>query len=236
MTNEIAFIFAAGRGERLRPLTYTIPKPLVKVHGTPMIDTIIQSLQLRGIRQIYIVVGYLKEKFHHLPQQYSNIRLIENTEFNFKNNISSMHAILDYMGHEDCFICDADLLIKDPDIFLKDFDCSCGFGKPFTGYTDEWVYETKNGRIVRIGPGGENSYTMGGISYLKKKDARILADAVQGAYLHKGHENLFWDNILDQQLKSIKLTLNIISPDQITEIDSIAELKLIDPVYSDIAT
>lgn len=62
-----AIILAAGRGERMKPLTDTVPKPLILVNGSRMIDTIIQSLRRNGITEIYVVTGYQKQQFKMLP-------------------------------------------------------------------------------------------------------------------------------------------------------------------------
>ena len=54
---ERAIIMAAGKGKRMQPLTLETPKPLIKVNGVRMIDTIIRGLHANGITEIYVVVG-----------------------------------------------------------------------------------------------------------------------------------------------------------------------------------
>ena len=75
---ENAIIMAAGLGTRMRPLTNEIPKPLVKVNGKRMIETIIQGLRKNGITDISIVTGYLADKFEFLTNKYSGLKLINN--------------------------------------------------------------------------------------------------------------------------------------------------------------
>lgn len=53
-----AVIFAGGRGERLRPLTDTIPKPMAPVLGYPFLDYLLQSLINVGIKKVLILTGY----------------------------------------------------------------------------------------------------------------------------------------------------------------------------------
>ena len=57
-----AMILAAGKGTRLRPLTYTTPKPLVEVGGQPLIVWHIKALKAAGVTDIVINVSWLADK------------------------------------------------------------------------------------------------------------------------------------------------------------------------------
>lgn len=56
-----AVILAAGRGTRMKELTDEIPKPMVKVKGTPILESIVRGLVSNGVSEILIVVGWRKE-------------------------------------------------------------------------------------------------------------------------------------------------------------------------------
>ena len=57
-----AMLLAAGRGERLRPITDTLPKPLVKVRGKPLIDYHLEALARAGVDSVVINLGWLGEQ------------------------------------------------------------------------------------------------------------------------------------------------------------------------------
>jgi MurNAc alpha-1-phosphate uridylyltransferase len=58
-----ALILAAGRGERLRPLTDVTPKPLLPVGGKPLIEWHLQALARAGVREVVINTAWLEEQF-----------------------------------------------------------------------------------------------------------------------------------------------------------------------------
>ena len=114
---------AAGMGNRMRPVTETTPKPLVTVKGRRMIDTIIQALHQNGIYEIYVVVGYLKERFGSLPEEYPGLTIVENPDYLTANNISSLYYARAHLGS--CVILDGDQLVEDPEILMPEFSRSC---------------------------------------------------------------------------------------------------------------
>ena len=72
-TVKRAIIMAAGKGERMRPLTQNTPKPLIPVNGERMIDSVIHALHQNGVFEICVVVGYKKELFACLEAEYPDM-------------------------------------------------------------------------------------------------------------------------------------------------------------------
>jgi histidinol-phosphate phosphatase family protein len=60
-TPRQAVILAGGRGSRLRPLTDTVPKPMIPFHGRPFLEYLVDLLREQGIARILLLLGYLPE-------------------------------------------------------------------------------------------------------------------------------------------------------------------------------
>ena len=69
-TPQNAIILAAGYGMRMVPINTEVPKGLLEIKGEALIERLIKQLHEVGIQQIYIVVGYMKEHYEYLIDEY----------------------------------------------------------------------------------------------------------------------------------------------------------------------
>ena len=232
--NELAILLAAGCGTRLRPITFRIPKPLVKIKGKALIETVIESLKTRGVERYIVVTGYLSSQFEYLLEKYSGIELVNNVEYKNTNNIGSLNLVCELLQKttSNVFICDSDLYVRDVNMFVADLDHSCYFGKMVYGHSDDWVLDVNDcGKITRVGKVGNDQFNMVGVAWFKNKDAKLLGKLIEKTCRKPGYENMFWDDVVNLNLDKLNLIVHEIKPDQITEIDTIAELAEIEHLY-----
>ena len=82
-----AIILAAGKSDSLAPFTYEKPKGLFTVKNEILIERQIEQLIEAGINEIYVVIGYMKEKFFYLERKYPEVILVINNTFAKFGNI-----------------------------------------------------------------------------------------------------------------------------------------------------
>ena len=224
-----AIFIAAGFGSRLVPITLNTPKPLVRVKGVRMIDTLLDAVVAAGIEEIYIVRGYLGEQFDQLLYKYPNIKFIENPLFNEANNISS--ALLARHLMQNAYVLEADLYLSNPNLITK-YQYTSNYLGVYTDFTDDWCFETKNRVITKVKIGGNNCHHMFGISYWNEEAGAKLYDDIKKVYEMPGGKERYWDQVsLEYCLSNYTVEVRECTFDDIVEIDSFADLKKIDPIY-----
>ena len=227
-----AIIMAAGKGTRMLPLTEHIPKPLVPVKGIPFIERIIDILLSKNIFEIYIVVGYLAEKFSYLEDKYKFVTLIKNPLYDKCNNISSLYFAREFI--ENSVILDGDIVINNPKLIQSQFEAS-GYVSVYTSdETDEWLQTIDNNNIVKSCSrnGGKEGWILYSISYWSKKDGKQLKLDLETEFEEKKNFDVYWDDIaMFIYPEKYQLQIKPAKSGDIIEIDSFKELAEYDNYY-----
>lgn len=227
-----AIFLAAGFGSRMVPLTFNTPKPLVRVHGTRMIDTLLDAVVAAGIPEIVIVRGYLGEQFDQLLYKYPMIKFMENPMYNEANNISS--AMVARYLFQNAYVMEADLVLDNPALIRK-YEYSSNFLGIPVEVSDDWcLYTDKNGYIKEECVGGRNCHQMVGISYWDAESGAKLANDLEEVYRSPGGKERYWEQVaLVYKKENYRVAVRSCRAEDIVEIDSYSELKQIDPLYAD---
>ena len=224
-----AIFIAAGFGSRLVPITFNTPKPLVRVHGKRIIDTLLDACLEAGINEIYIVRGYLSEQFDQLLYKYPMIKFLENPVYNEANNISS--ALVARYLLSNAYVFEADLLISNPKI-IKKYHYTSDFLAIKKDRTDDWCFEVKNGVIVEQKVGGLDCWQMVGISYWNHEDGHKLSQDIAEVYATPGGKERYWEQVpLVYRKNNYSVEVLECFDEDIVEIDTFRELKAIDKTY-----
>lgn len=223
-----AIILAAGKAERLHPLTLETPKPLIEVNGERMIESILTALYKNDITEIYVVVGYRKEQFSYLAGK--NVTLIDNPWYESANNISSLYAAREHLS--DCFIMDGDQIIHDPDVLNPEFTLS-GYNVTWCeNETKEWLLDAEDGVIRSCsGTGGSRGFQLYSISRWSAEDGKKLAAHITKEF-ESGNMDIYWDDVpLFCYPDEYRLGVYEMRQDAVQEIDSLQELAAADGSY-----
>lgn len=227
-----AVILAAGYGSRLLPITESTPKPMIKINGVRIIDTILDALTAAGIGEIHIIRGHLGNVLDELTEKYPGIQMTDNPRYDSANNLYSALCAKDWL--QNAYVFDADLYIKNPCIVRK-YEYRTNYLAVRSGQTDEWLLNTAQDGVTidRLSFGGSGGYRMFSLSYWDAEDGKRLAeDILRVSQTPKGH-TLFWDEVPLRCCKeNYRIALRCCENSDILEFDTLEELATEDPAYN----
>lgn len=225
-----AIILAAGKSSRFAPFTYEKPKGLFRVKGEVLIERQIEQLQEAGIEEIYVVVGYMKEKFFYLEQKYG-VRLIVNNEFGKKGNLYSLYVAREHLSNT--YICCADhYFVNNP--FLEDNSDNKSYravsyqaGK----FREFGVICSDAGVVTDVTVGGRDSLAMVGQAYMNVRFSQIFCFLMEEEINNFGVASMFWEEFYAKHMKELTFYKKEFPAEAIMEFDSIDDLRSFDSEF-----
>lgn len=225
-----AIILAAGKSNRFAPFTYEKPKGLFCVKGEILIERQIEQLREAGIEEIFIIVGYMKEKFFYLEKKY-NVRLIVNNEFGRKGNLYSLYIAREHLSNT--YICCTDhYFIHNP--FINDNEVNysyraCAYQK---GKFREFAVTVSDANVITdMNIGGMNSLAMVGHAYMNEKFSSKFRNLMETEINDFGIASMFWEEFYAKHNKELTLYMKEFKTEDILEFDSIDDLRSFDSEF-----
>lgn len=216
-----AVILAAGYGMRMVPINTETPKALLEVNGEVLIERTIKQLHSVGIKDIQVIVGFMKERFEYLIDAY-DVKLIVNREYGMKNNLHSLKLALGSL--DNCYIIPCDIWC-DKNPFSKH--------ELYSWYmVTDLIDSDSNVRVNRrmelsVIDEESDGNAMIGISYLLPEEAEKVRKRIQ--YLSESHkyDNAFWEESLFYKGKMI-LSARLAHSSEVVEINTYEQLRELD--------
>lgn len=225
-----AIILAAGKSSHFAPFTYEKPKGIFRVKGQVLIERQIEQLQEAGITEIYVVVGYMKEKFFYLEKKYG-IKLIVNNMFDKKGNLYSLYQAREYLS--DTYICCADHYFVENPFFDNNYEnksyraCSYIFGR-----FNEFAIEYSDAEVITdFAVGGNSSMAMVGHAYFNQHFSQTFRQYLEKEIHDFGVANMFWEEFYARHMKSLTLYMKEYERKNILEFENIEDLRQFDSEF-----
>ncbi len=184
-----AVILAAGYGMRMVPVSNT-PKALLEVRGERLIERQIRQLHEAGVRDICVVVGYRKEQFEYLTDQYG-VKLLFNPEYAVKNNLHSLALATNFL--ENCYVVPCDLWCEKNPFRANELCSWYAVSAEEDLHSD--VRVNRKGELVRKAP-TEGGNRMAGIAYFCGKDSARLKSQLTELNQLRQYAGSFWEEAL----------------------------------------
>ncbi|MDO5157138.1 MAG: NTP transferase domain-containing protein [Eubacteriales bacterium] len=225
-----AIILAAGKSNRFAPFTYEKPKGLFKVKNEILIERQIEQLLKAGVKDIYVVVGYMKEKYFYLEQKYG-VRLLINNDFGKYGNLYSLYIAREYLTNT--YICCADhYFIDNPFMYANCDNHSYRACSYLSGKFKEFAVRFSDADVITaMEVGGENSFAMVGHAYMNDKFSEVFRTLMENEIADFGVASMFWEEFYGKHIEQLTFYIREFEANKILEFDSIDDLRAFDSEF-----
>ncbi len=225
-----AIILAAGKSSKFAPFTYEKPKGMFRVKGQILIERQIEQLQAAGVTEIYVVVGYMKEKFFYLERKYG-IKLVINNMFDKKGNLYSLYQARDYLA--DTYICCADhYFVDNPFVDDNHDNKSYRACASLSGRFNEFAVQYSDADVITdFSVGGRDSMAMVGHAYFNEGFSRLFRTYLEKEINDFGVANMFWEEFYARHQKNLTLYMKEYDRKKVLEFETIDDLRQFDSEF-----
>ena len=217
-----AIILAAGFGMRMVPINTSTPKALLEVNGEPLIERTIRQLHEAGVTNITVVVGFMKEQFEYLIDEYG-VDLAVNSEYSERNNLHSLAYVAGRIDNSYIIPCDIWCAVN-----------PYSRTEPYSWYMvsdkmdeDSTVRVNRKRELVTI-PEKEAGNAMIGISYLTGREAQIVRENLRRMDTDEDFDDEFWERALYGERDRMILQAKTVSASDFVEINTYEQLRELD--------
>ena len=211
-----AIILAAGFGMRMVPINTQGPKALMEVNGEPLIERTIKQLHEVGVKEIHIVVGFMKEQFEYLIDEYG-VDLIVNEEYASKNNLHSLYLASSHLSNTYIIPCD---IWCDRNPYHRHELYSWYMVSDLMD-DESTVRVNRKMELVTSHQGGN---AMVGISYLVGEQSKFVRERLKAWDENPKYDESFWEETLYDKDRMI-VQARVVHANNVVEINTYEQLR-----------
>ncbi len=216
-----AVILAAGYGMRMVPINTEVSKGLLKVRGEVLIERHIRHLQEAGIREIYVIVGFMKERYEYLIDKFG-VDLIINSEYASKNNLHSLRLAAEHINNT--YIVPCDIWCAENPFGKRELYPWYMVNDRVTEDSD--VRVNRKMQLTRVRK-NEQGNEMIGISYVFGDVAAELKRRLCAMDADPDYDNVFWEEALYDPDRILTYA-RVVSSEKAVEINTYEQLRMLD--------
>lgn len=222
-----AIILAAGFGIRMVPINLTAPKAMLEVRGEPLIERQIRQLHQAGVKNVTIVVGYMKERFDYLIDKF-DVNLVVNPDYSAKNNLSSLAMVTDRISNT--YIIPSDIWCEQNP--FSSTEMYSWYMVSDRADKESEVRVNRRMELVRV-PKDAGGNAMVGIAYLMGQDAVKVRERVKTLAGSGKHDGDFWEAALYEKDR-LTIPAKVVHAASVVEINTYEQLRELDGESNDL--